>query len=69
MYTAVHSKVLTAFSTVGPFFPSGEETLYEREFPDFSVSIVVPEFCCLFMRAFLDGFEDSSVEVCRTCVV
>ena len=63
------SKVLTGFSTVGPLFPSSEETLYETKFPDFSVSIVVPEFCFLLMRAFLDGLEDSSVEVCRSCVV
>jgi len=52
-----------------PLFPSSEETLYETKFPDFSVSIVVPEFCFLLMRAFLDGLEDSSVEVCRSCVV
>lgn len=64
----MHSKALTAFPTVGPFLPSSEETLSETKFLDCSVNIV-PELCCLLMRACLDGLEDSSVEVCRTCVV
>jgi hypothetical protein len=68
-YIAVHFKALTAFPTVGPFFPSSEETLSEIKFPDCSVNIVVPEFCCLLMRTCLDGLEDSFVEVCRTCIV
>jgi hypothetical protein len=58
-----------AFATVGPFFPSTEEKLSETKFPDCSDTIVVPEFCCLLMRACLDELEQSSVEVCRTCVV
>lgn len=64
----MQSKALRAFPAVGPFFPSSKEMLSETKFPDCSINIV-PEFCCLLMRACLDGLEGSSVEVCRTCVV
>ena len=40
----MYSKAVTAFPTVGLFFPSTEETLSESKFPDCIVSIVVPEF-------------------------